>query len=200
MKPEKWIREGSDKAEKVEDGTDQAEHPVQPGTLTPPTSSRAEQICSQEMSRNYPYMKAWLDWKERYEKEGMEKTNRLEKQERLERRWNLMKLCKETIRENYDGWQERKITEIEKKELLNLKLEKEARMENQERKNKEFREGRKVLNKEEVFLRKIELAEMKENAWKWRGATSSHEEHSRRQEKGKKTLEKKKPWRKSERK
>ena len=84
VKPEKWIREGSDQAEKVGDGTGQTEHPVQPGTLTPPTSSRAEQICSQEMSRNDPYVKAWLDWKERYEKEGMEKTKRLEKQERLE--------------------------------------------------------------------------------------------------------------------
>ena len=122
----------------------------------------------------------------------MEKTKRLEKQERLERSWNLMKLCRETIRENYDGWQERKITEIEKRELLNLKLEKEAMLEKQKRKKEEFREGRKVLNKEEVFLRKIEMAEMKENAWKWRGANSSQEEHSRRQGKEKKTAEKEK--------
>ena len=46
------------------------------------------------------------------------------------------------------------------------------------------------MSKEEMFLRKIELAEIKENAWKWRGSTSSHEEHARRQEKGKKTAEK----------
>jgi hypothetical protein len=139
-----------------------------------------------------PYVKAWLEWKERYEKEGKEKAERLEKQERLETGWNLVKLCGEIIRENYDGWQEREITEMEKKELLDLKLEKEARLERQKRKKDEFKEGRKVMSKEEMFLRKIELAEIKENAWKWRGSTSSHEEHARRQEKGKKTAEKEK--------
>ena len=102
--------------------------------------------------------------------------------------WNLVKLCGEIIRENYDGWQEREITEMEKKELLDLKLEKEARLERQRRKKEKFQEGRKVMSKEEMFLRKIELAEIKENAWKWRGTTSSHEEHARREEKGKKTV------------
>ena len=165
-----------------------------------PDTNRAEQQRSEEkgtdqaeqMAHPDPYVKAWLEWKERYEKEGKEKAERLEKQKRLEKGWNLVKLCGEIIRENYDGWQEREITEMEKKELLDLKLEKEARLERQKRKKEEFKEGRKVMSKEEMFLRKIELAEIKENAWKWRGSTSSHEEHARRQEKGKKTAEKEK--------
>ena len=106
-------------------------------------TNRAEQQRSEEkgtdqaeqMAHPDPYVKAWLEWKERYEKEGKEKAERLEKQERLETGWNLVKLCGEIIRENYDGWQEREITEMEKKEILDLKLEKVARLERQKRKN-----------------------------------------------------------------
>ena len=38
--------------------------------------------------------------------------------------------------------------------------------------------------------RRLELAEIRENAWKWRGEKSSHEEHTSRMEKDEKKLEK----------
>ena len=46
--------------------------------------------------------------------------------------------------------------------------------------------------KEEKLKRKLELAEIKENAWKWRGKKSSHEEHTRRKEIEAKNIEEKK--------
>ena len=101
-----------------------------------------------------------------------------------------MRLCRDTIRENCDGWQRRKMTELEKQELTEIKLEKEARLEKQKRKKEEFAEGRKIISKEEAFLRRMEIAEMKENAWKWRGTKSSHEEYSGRKEIKKKIVEK----------
>jgi hypothetical protein len=44
--------------------------------------------------------------------------------------------------------------------------------------------------KEQILKRKLEIAEIKENAWKWRGVKSSHEEHTSRMEKANKRLEK----------
>ena len=55
-----------------------------------------------EQKQDDPYFKAWVEWNERFEKERMEKAERLQKQERLEQGWNLVKLCGEMIRENYD--------------------------------------------------------------------------------------------------
>ena len=143
-----------------------------------------------EQKQDDPYYKAWMEWKERFEKERKEKAERLERQEKLEQGWNLVKLCGEMIRENYDGWQEREINEIEKNELQGLELEKKERLERQRRKKETFQEGRKLLSKEEMCLRRIELSIIKENAWKWRGETSSHEEHARRKENEKKIAEK----------
>ena len=37
--------------------------------------------------------------------------------------------------------------------------------------------------KEQNLKRKLEIAEIKENGWKWRGEKSSHEEHTSRMEK-----------------
>ena len=44
--------------------------------------------------------------------------------------------------------------------------------------------------KEQKLKRKLELAEIKENAWKWRGDKASHEEHTSRMENEAKKLEK----------
>ena len=37
-----------------------------------------------QMARTDPYLKAWEEWKERHKKEGLERSNRLEKKEKLE--------------------------------------------------------------------------------------------------------------------
>ena len=51
--------------------------------------------------------------------------------------WELVRTCREIIRENYSSWQERKVTEEEKRKLQEIELEKLGRLEkvkgNQER-------------------------------------------------------------------
>ena len=89
----------------------QAEHQDNPGAET----GQAEQPW--QMERTDPYLKAWEEWKERHRKEGLERSNRLEKKEKLENSWNLVKICRDLIRENYSDWQERKISEDERTEL-----------------------------------------------------------------------------------
>ena len=47
-------------------------------------------------------------------------------------------------------------------------------------------------SKKDLFLKRMQLAEIKENAWRWRGTRTSHEEQSVRLEKGNKEEEKEK--------
>ena len=77
------------------------------------------------------------------------------------------------------------MTENERNELKEIELEKIERLERQRMKKEKFQADMKKISKEDIFLKRIEMKEIKENAWKWRGATSSHEEQSKRMEKGK---------------
>ena len=81
-----------------------------------------------------PYTKAWKDWVERDRQRGLENAKRLEKQERLSESWELVKVCREIIKENYSNWQERKVTEEERQEIQEMTLEREARLEKQKQK------------------------------------------------------------------
>ena len=78
------------------------------------------------------------------------------------------------------------------KEMEEIELEKRERLEKQRMKKEKFQANMKKISKEEIFLKRIEMKEIKENAWKWRGGTSSHEEQAKRMEKGKKVEEKEK--------
>ena len=93
------------------------------------------------------------------------------------------------IRVNYSEWQERKTTEDTRKKLKEIPLEKEVRLERKNLKSEKFRKYSEMENKEEMYKRRILLAEIKENAWKRRGSRSSHEEHSERLETEKKKEE-----------
>jgi hypothetical protein len=53
-------------------------------------------------------------------------------------------------------------------------------------KKEEFQASLEKVSKEELFLKRIQLAERKENAWRWRGTRTSHEEQTVRLEKGNK--------------
>ena len=54
------------------------------------------------------YTKAWQEWQERYRLERLETTKRLEKQEKLTKSWELVRVCRDMIREIYSELQERK--------------------------------------------------------------------------------------------
>ena len=69
------------------------------------------------MDKDDPYVKAWVAWKERYEMERKDKSERLEKRKKLENSWNMVKLCGIMIKKNYSKWKERMVTENERKEL-----------------------------------------------------------------------------------
>ena len=120
------------------------------------------------------YLKAWKEWVERDRLEKIEHTERLGKQERLSRRWDMIRSCREIIVENYSDWQERKITEDEKKEIQDLEDEKQQRLETGRSKKEEFKISKEMETKEQILKRKLEIAEIKENAWKWRSEKSSH--------------------------
>ena len=95
-------------------------------------------------------------------------------------------MCREIIKENYSNWQERKVTEEESQKIKEMTLEREARLEKQKQKKEKFINIMETVSKEEVLQRRIQLAEIKENAWKWRRARTSHEKHSNRLEKERK--------------
>ena len=150
-----------------------------------PLIEQAVQPEDSTRGMEHPYMKAWQEWQERYRLERLETTKRLEKQENLTKSWELVRVC----RENYSEWQERKTTEDTRKKLKEIPLEKEARLERKNLKSEKFRKYSEMENKEEMYKRRILLAEIKENVWKRRGSRSSHEEHSERLETEKKKVE-----------
>jgi hypothetical protein len=147
---------------------------------------QAEQIGQRQ--EDDPYVKAWVAWKERYERERKEKSERLEKRKKLENSWNMVKLCGIMIKENYSNWKERRVTENERKEME--EMEKIERLEKQRMKKEKFQANMKKIGKEEIFLKRIEMKEIKENAWKWRG-----EEHPAMRNKPR-GWKKEKKWRK----
>ena len=70
----------------------------------------------------------------RHRKEGLEKARRMEKKEKLEKSWNLVRVCRDLIKENNSNWQERKVTEEERQKIQEMRLEREARLEKQKQK------------------------------------------------------------------
>ena len=75
--------------------------------------------------------------------------------------------------------------------LETIGLERQARLERQKVQKEKFRKPIEMANKEEMFRKRILLAEIRENNWKRRGSRSSHEEHSERLEKVEKEKKKK---------
>ena len=71
---------------------------------------KKKQEETQEERKDGAYT-AWKDWKERVNKEKEEKEERLRKKEEKENSWKLYRECDRILRENYQKWQERKISE-----------------------------------------------------------------------------------------
>ena len=140
-----------------------------------------------------PYTKAWKDWVERDRKRGLENAKRLEKQEKLSESWELVRVCREMLKENYSSWQERRITEEDKTKILDLEQEKLKRLETGTKKQEKHKISQDIESKEEAMSKGLILAEIKENVWKMREENkSSHEEHSGRQEREEKTVKRNK--------
>ena len=69
-------------------------------------------------------MKAWKEWIERDKQGRLENARRLEKQQKMTQCWELVRTCREMIRENYSSWQERRVTGEEKRKLQEIEQEK----------------------------------------------------------------------------
>ena len=132
-----------------------------------------------------------IDWQarrqeilKRLEEEEEERSRRLEKAQRLNRSWELMRLCKEYIRENSNKWVDRedeeekaRKREEQRQKALNKKEEFKKKHENKMKMQKitdlltkiPMEEARKI----EMDIKRKErneLKEIKENVWKkWRG-------------------------------
>ena len=123
-----------------------------------------------------PYTKAWKDWVERDRKRGLENAKRLEKKEKLSKSWELVRVCRELLKENYSSWQERRITEEDKRKILDLEQEKLIRLETGRKKQENYKISQDIESKEEAMSKRLILAEIKENVWKRREESkSSHE-------------------------
>ena len=72
----------------------------------------------------------------------------MEKQEKIEKSWNLGRVCRDLIKENYSNWQERKVTEEERQEIQEMTLEREARLAKQKQKKENFRNSMETVSKE----------------------------------------------------
>ena len=107
------------------------------------------------------YLKAWKEWVERERLEKIEHTERLEKQEKLSRRWDMIRSCRDIIVENYSDWQERKISEEEKREIQDLEDVKQKRLENGRNKKVKFKILEEMETKEQNLKRKLEIAELR---------------------------------------
>jgi hypothetical protein len=140
-----------------------------------------------------PYTKAWKDWVERDKQRGLEKARRMEKQEKLAKSWEMVKMCREIMKENYSNWQERKMTEEDQRKILDLELEKQERLEKGRKRQEKHRKPKDMESMEEALAKRLILAEIRENAWKRREDNkSSHEEYSDRLEKEEQKLSREK--------
>ena len=142
-----------------------------------------------------------VDWEERrreilerLKKEEDERIEKVEKAQRLNRGWELNRLCREIIKENAKNWDERE----EKQEKERIELEKKEKIEKAKYKQKEYREKRETTRKitdmmssiPEVEAQKIEkemrkkenleLNTMRKNIWrKWRGKSKVEERRTK---------------------
>ena len=118
------------------------------------------------------------------EKEEKEMRNRIDKAEKLQKSWELLRLCKTFIKENDASWMEGKQKAEMRKQQEEEIQEKEIRHGVAKKKKEKFQEKllqsritasvRKLGNvgtemwKKEERKERIELAEVKENLWSWR--------------------------------
>jgi colicin import membrane protein len=127
------------------------------------------------------------------EREENEKKQRLEKANNLEKGWELLRLCRDFLRENASEWTDRQ----EEQRVRKIEEERKAeRLRKSERKKGKFEE-RKINEKiivaietlpkreREIFLadeekrRRLELRSIKENLWrKWRNRREENDQKS----------------------
>ena len=86
----------------------------------------------------------------------------------------MVRACRDIIVESCLDWQERTISEEEKIKIQNLDDERKQRLETGRNKKERFKILEEMETKEQILKRKLEIAEIKENAWKWRSEKSSH--------------------------
>ena len=82
----------------------------------------------------------------------------------MEERWKLVKVCRDIIRHNYSEWQERKMSEEERMKMQEINTERKARLERQRMRKEDFQKSMEKVSEDEKFLRRMEIAEIRENA------------------------------------
>ena len=125
------VSQDKGRAEQIEDQSEQmSSQTIKLGRAEQPKSQAEHVLSGGKESANRmedQYLKAWKEWVERDRLEKIEHTERLEKQEKLSRRWDMIRSCRDIIREHYSDWQERKITAGENREIQRLEDENQAR-------------------------------------------------------------------------
>ena len=192
---------------------------VQEETVPPKNVENKEIICEEEQYDDID-CEIFYDWnkimKERREKLRIEENlrkERIQRAEAQEKSWELLRVCKELIREHTPEWQEN----LARQELRRIEREKgeekENRLKSAENKQKQWKEKniqtkinlklrngdetvkeewRKYLmfDKEEREMR-IDIAEARENLWKWRNEERGRGNKNRKEKIRKKfTIEK----------
>ena len=120
------------------------------------------------MPQEDPYQKAWKDWVERDQERRLETTKRMDKKNRLSQSWELVRVCRELIREKYSSWRERRVTEEERALIMEIEQAKLKRLENCKERQERYRNPQEIESKEEALRKRLILAEIMENAWKRR--------------------------------
>ena len=67
------------------------------------------------------------------------------------------------LKDNYSSWQERRITEEDKRKILDLEQEKLIRLETGRKKQENYKISQDIESKEEAMSKRLILAEIKEN-------------------------------------
>ena len=65
-----------------------------------------------------------------------------------------------------------------REKMQEINIERKARLERQRMRKEDFQKSMEKVSEDEKFLRRMEIAEIRENAWRWRGALTSHEEQT----------------------
>ena len=63
----------------------------------------------------------------------------MERQEKLPNSWELVRVCRDMLKENYSDWQESKTSEEEKRKLQDIEEEKQKRLERKKDKQAGFK-------------------------------------------------------------
>ena len=137
-----------------------------------------------------------IDWQKRrreilarLEEEEKTRVARIEKARRLSRGWELIRICREIIKENAKGWEDRKEwaeaeevlrkrrEQVDKANYKKRKFKEKQQVKDRERKITEMMEKIPIVEAEKIEREvrkeeKLEMAEIGKNLWKkWRGKT-----------------------------